>query len=306
MQKTFRRGIFDRYDGWRVRNVDTFFSVAPFVLRTRIDSQCFFEETIPIEHLEAFIRKQKETMPDITFMHVIIAAMVRMFSQRPYLNRFIVWNKIYARNSISLSLAIKRSMTDRGEETIVKPEFEPTDTLSDIVRRVAEAVDQNKTENADNSTDKIARLLGYIPAFLLRFVVWFLRSLDNVGKLPRAIQSASPFHSSMFLTNLGSLGIGPIYHHLYEFGTVSVFAAMGNKTRVHAVTDTGEREMRRFIGLKFVTDERICDGYYYASSMKLLRRLLLNPETLLTPPETVAVDDGVAKPRMDTTHHSGK
>ena len=299
MQHTFPRGLFDRYDGWRVRNVDAVFSVVPFILRTRIDSQVFFEENIPIENLEAFVRKQRETMPELSFMHVIIAAMVRMYSQRPYLNRFIVWNKIYARNHLNLSLIIKRSLDDHGEETLVKPEFELTDTLADVVRRLSEVIADNKLEGAANSSDKLAKFMGYLPAFVMRFVVGLLRALDNIGKLPRAIHSASPWHCSMFLTNLGSLGIGPIYHHLYEFGTCSVFAAMGNKTRVHTVSDTGERQIRRFIGLKFVSDERICDGYYYAASMKLLRKYLLNPELLLTPPETVAVDDGVGKPRLD-------
>ncbi len=105
MQHTFKRGIFDRYDGWRVRNVDTFFSVAPFILRTRIDSQCFFEETIPIENLEAFIRKQEGGHAEITFMHVHHRGDGPHVLAAPYLNRFIVWNKIYARNSIHLSLA---------------------------------------------------------------------------------------------------------------------------------------------------------------------------------------------------------
>lgn len=299
MQHTYKRGLLDRYDGWRVRDIDPMFAVIPFIMRTRIDSQNYFEENVPIEKIEEFIRAHKEDIPDLTFMHVIMAAMVRLISQRPYLNRFIIWNKIYARNHLNISLMIKRTIADRGEETMIKPEFEPSDTLLDVVRKVHDEIERTKPAGQVNSTDKTARLMKLLPAFLMRITVRMLRWLDNIGKLPKAIHQASPFHCSMFLTNLGSLGIGPIYHHLYEFGTCSVFLAMGNKTRMHTVSATGHREVQRFIGLKFVTDERICDGHYYAASMKLLRRLLANPELLLDPPAQVVVDDGVDHPRID-------
>ncbi|MBR2329155.1 MAG: hypothetical protein IKA58_04655, partial [Clostridia bacterium] len=131
MQDTFKKGLGDRYDGWRVRNVDAVFNVIPFIMRTRMDSQNLFEENIPIENIEKFIRKHREDMPDLTFMHVIIAALIRMIAVKPYLNRFIMWNKIYARNTISLSLMIKRKHSN--VETNVKPEFDPTATLSDVV-----------------------------------------------------------------------------------------------------------------------------------------------------------------------------
>lgn len=299
MQHTFKRGLFDRYDGWRIRNVDALFNVIPFILRSRLDSQNLFAESIPLEPLEAFVRKHRETMPELSYMHILIAALVRILSQRPYLNRFIVWNKAYARNNITVSLVIKRSMTEKGEETVVKIEFEPTDTIYDVARRISEAVNANRIEGAVNEADKISKFMGYIPAFLLRFFVGIIRFLDNIGHLPRSLYEVSPWHASLFLTNMGSLGIGPIYHHLYEFGTCTMFVAMGNKTRIHTVSETGAREVRRYIGLKINIDERVCDGLYYATSIKQFRHILAKPEVLLTPPETVHVDDGVGKPRMD-------
>ena len=291
MQNTFKKGIGDRYDGWRVRNVDAVFNVIPFIMRTRLDSQNLFEENIPIENIEKFIRKHREDMPNLTFMHVIIASLVRMIAVKPYLNRFIIWNRIYARNSITISLMIKRKHSN--VETNVKPEFAPTATLKDVVDTMSELVNENIDSQANNNMDKIAGLFGYIPAFLLRFVIWLVRWMDNFGIMPRFIEKISPFHSSAFLTNVGSVGIGPIYHHLYEFGTCSFFTAMGTKHKFHTVNSNGEREEKRFIGLKFVTDERICDGEYYANAMKVLRRLLNDPELLMVPPENVPIDDGV-------------
>ena len=248
---------------------------------------------MPLEPVEAFIRAHREDMPDLTFMHVLMAAMVRMIAEKPYLNRFVVWNKIYARNSINISLMIKRKGSN--VETMIKPEFQPEDTLKDVVDRVSALVNVNILEDAKNGMDAIARFFGYIPAWIMRFTIWVIFRLDSIGWLPKAIHKASPFHCSAFLTNVGSLGIGPIYHHLYEFGTCSMFLAMGNKHKVRMSTKEGEHMERRFIGLKFVTDERICDGQYYANAMKLLRRLLNNPELLMEPPARIAIDDGVPK-----------
>jgi hypothetical protein len=289
----FRWRWGDRYDGWRVRKVDPVFRVIPYVLRTRMDAQNFFEEKVPIDHIEAFIKKHKEAIPDLSIMHVIMAATVRLFSQRPHLNRFVVWNKIFARNHINFSIAIKRSLTDNGEETLIKPYFQPEDTLSDVVRKTREVQLANQQEGVRNASDTISRILGTLPDWLMRVVAWTMLWTDKVGILPRFINEASPWHCSVFLTNIGSIGIESIYHHLYEFGTCSNFVAMGKKTRFHSTTKEGELVVHKQIRLKFVLDERICDGYYFASSLRLMTKYLMNPEILLTPPANVVKDEGV-------------
>lgn len=293
MKSYYKRKAHDRDDGWRVRDIDNVYTVVPYFLRTRIDSQCFFEEEIDIEKIEAFIKEHKQDIPDLSVMHVVIAAMVRIISQRPYINRYVVYNKLYAHNEIMIALVIKRSLTDRGVETPIKPIFEPTDTLEDVVRRVNEKLNENLSADAKNSSDSTASLLGKLPSWLLRMIVGVLRGLDNIGLLPKSIRDSSPWHTGAFITNVGSLGIGPIYHHLYEFGTCSFFVAMGKKERKEFTDANGNTFVHRFLGLKYVIDERICDGHYYAVSMRLMRRLMNNPELLLLPPQKVVMDDGV-------------
>lgn len=295
----FRWSFGDRYDGWRVRNVDTVFRVIPYFLRTRMDAQNFFEEKLVIDPIEAFIKKHKEDMPDLSIMHIIIAAMIRLFSQRPNLNRFVIWNKIFARNHFNISIAVKRSLSDDGEETLIKPHFMMEDTLYDVVRKVKEELDQNQKVGQKNDSDAIAGIIGKLPDFLLRFVVFTLLWMDKVGIMPKIINKVSPWHSSIFLTNIGSIGVESIYHHLYEFGTCSIFVAMGRKSKENIIDNSGNVEPQKSIMLKFVLDERICDGFYYASSMRMLNKILANPEQLLTPPEKVLVDEGVGKKRID-------
>lgn len=295
----FRRHIGDRYDGWRVRKVDPVFAVIPYFLRSRLDSQVFFEERISIDNIEAFIKEHKEDIPRLSIMHVIIASMIRVVSQRPNLNRFIMWNKIFARNYLSFSIVIKRSLTDDGEETLIKPNFMPTDTLYDVVRKIQEEYDESLPEGSQNLSDRVSKLFGFFPDFLMRSAVFTLTWLDKIGLLPRAIEQISPWHSSVFLTNIGSIGAESVYHHLYEFGNCSIFMAMGKKSQRHTVLRSGEMTQYKSIMLRFVVDERICDGFYYASSLRTLNRILQDPEQLLMPPEQVIVDDGVKWKRID-------
>ena len=291
----FKWRLGDRYDGWRLRNVDPMFSVAPFILKSRVDSQVLFEIKVPIDTIENFIRIHKEDIPDLSIMHVVMASLVRLMSQRPNLNRFVIWHKIFARNHVNFSIVIKRSMSDIGEETIIKPYFLPTDTLQEIVQKTNAELQNTLKNNQDNSTDNLSKIFGFLPDFLLRSVVYILTYLDKIGLMPKMFNHASPFHASFFLTNLGSIGIESIYHHLYEFGTCSMFVAMGRKTKENVVEKNGEIKTNKSILLKFVLDERICDGFYYARSMRMLEKILSDPADLLVPPTEVLIDEGVRK-----------
>lgn len=187
MMKTYyKRRLHDRDDGWRVRDIDNVYTIVPYVLRTRIDSQCFFEEEIDVDRVEAFIRAHKQDIPNLTIMHIVIAAMVRIMSQRPYINRYIVYNKLYAHNCIQISLCIKRSLTDRGVETVIKPVFEPTDTLTDVVDKINALVAENMEDTAENSSDSTASTLGKLPSWALRIIVQGMRALDSIGLLPKS------------------------------------------------------------------------------------------------------------------------
>jgi len=297
--KYYGWSLGDRYDGWRVRKVDALFSLVPFVLSKRTASEVFFEVKIPIDIIEEFIRSHKEEIPNLSIMQVVIASLVRLFSQRPYLNRFIIFNKIFARNHLSFSIAIKRSMSDEGEETVIKTYYLPTDTLLDVVQKTTSELEANQQVGQKNSADGISKLMGFFPDFLVRTIVFLVKQLDSVGLMPKLFFEASPFHTSLFLSNIGSIGIESIYHHLYEFGTCSVFATMGKKSRENVVEKDGTTKPEKSIMLKFVLDERICDGFYFASSMRMFDKILWDPAALLLPPEQVIVDEGVGKKRRD-------
>jgi hypothetical protein len=287
----YKKRFGDRCDGRRIRGLNPFYKIIPYIMEERVDAQNFFEDKIDIENIEAFLReKRSQDIKGIGMLHIIIAAIVRTISQKPGLNRFIAGQRIYARNEILVSLALKKQMNEGGVETTIKMKFSPNDTIYDVVKKVNSLVEENKKEETKNNTDNIARLIMACPGMLVKLVVWTLKKLDYFGLMPKAIIDASPMHTSVFITDLGSLGIQPIYHHLYEFGTTSMFIAFGGKNKEYVLSKKGELEEKRFVNIKIVTDERTVDGFYYASAFKLFRRLLQHPERLELPPEQVLED----------------
>ena len=273
-----------RSDGRKIKTLPAFFKVIPSVMLERNDSQVLYKQDIPIKYLDEYIDKKAEEGIKLSYMHIIYAALVRVIAERPRLNRFVMNGTTYARNKIYVSLAIKKNLTDDGVEKTTKVEYQGTENIFDVKQKLDAVIEQNKEIEASNETDHLAKTLGLIPIGLIRVAVKFLKFLDRHGLLPKAIIKASPFHTSVFLTNVGSLGIDTIYHHLYNFGTTSMFFSMGKKKKSFIYEDEEIKE-EKCITLAFVGDERICDGFYYANSFKSLFRYLKKPELLETAPD---------------------
>ena len=268
-----------RSDGRKIKSIPPFFKIIPQVMRTRSDSQVYYSYDIPIKEMDEYINKKAEENIRISYMQIIYAAMVRLIAQRPQLNRFIMNGRTYARNEIYISLAIKKSLTDDGEETTIKLPFNGTENIFEIKDKLEKVINTNKDVSTENNTDILAKSLSLIPNFLLKIAVTFIMLLDKHGLLPKAIINASPFHTSAFLTNVASLGIDAIFHHLYDFGTTGLFLAMGKKKKSYIYEDEDFKQ-EKCISLAFVCDERICDGYYFANSVKMFNKYLKKPELL--------------------------
>lgn len=268
-----------RSDGRKLKTIPPFFKVIPSVMLERADSQVYFKQDIILKDMDTYINKKAEEGIKISYMNIIYAALVRIIAERPSLNRFAINGALYARNKIFVSLVIKKSLTDEGQETSIKLPFNGTENIFEIKEILEKTIEANKDTSTVNNTDLLAKAFSLVPTGLVKNAVRFLSFLDKHGIMPKRIISASPFHTSVFLTNVGSLGIDSIYHHLYNFGTTSMFFAMGKKKKSYVYDDDDIHE-EKCITIAFVGDERICDGYYYASSFKLLTKYLRNPELL--------------------------
>lgn len=286
-----RRRLGDRHDGRRIRTLPPMQYVAVSIMHKRNDAQNLFQASTDYAYIDEYIRKKRdEGLTGFGFMHVIVAAYVRMVSQKPAINRYVAGWKIFARNEIVLSMMVKKEMKVNAQESAIKVRFQPTDTAEDVYHRMEEAIAVARQQGDSNGFDNVARIVNYLPALLLRGFIAFMQFLDFWGIMPKIINEVSPFHASVFISNLGSLGIPPIYHHLYNFGNVPVFITFGAKRRELALKTDGTTYTKTMIDYTVVTDERTTDGHYLATALKGLEKLFRNPEKLDTPPETVVED----------------
>ena len=289
-----KRRLGDRKDGYKLRTINSMNKIMPFIMPMRCDACNTFAETLDITEAEKFVSEQIIAGNEgFSMLHVIIAGYVRTVSQHPALNRFINGQRIFARNDIQVTMTIKKTMSIESPDTCIKVWFEPDDTIMDVYEKFNKVVEANKgTESSEGGSDfeKVMNTLSSLPRPILRFAVWALTKMDYYGLIPSALLNISPFHGSMIITSMGSLGIKPIYHHIYNFGNLPIFVSYGTKRRVTELDRKGNPVTKKVIDLKMVTDERICDGFQYAAAFKCWRKYIENPALLMTPPETVKSD----------------
>ena len=283
----------DRPDGRKIRTLAPMAQITSYFQVERNTCSNLFEESFEITHIERYIRqKRREGFTDFGITHVLLAAYVRGVAKFPQINRFVSGQKIYSRgNDIQYCMVVKKEMTVESPDTSIKVHLTPYDTATDVYRKLNAAVEEVKaTQELDSSLDSLIMTLNLIPSVVLKFFVWLLKALDYFGQLPKFLLELSPFHGSLFFTSMGSLGIPPIFHHLYDFGNLPVFGAFGCKRKTIQIQEDGSVVQRKYVDCKFTLDERICDGYYYAAFFKHYKRILAHPEILDNPPEEVIPD----------------
>ena len=287
----YKRRFGDRKEGRLLRSLPAFAKFIPFIMPTRNDACNQYEESFEVTDLDRRLRQLRVAgYKGIGFLHFIIAAYIRGVSMLPGINRFVVGRRIYARDNIEVVMTVKRSLSVDATETTIKVVFEPTDTIFDVYRKMNEKIDEVKTSDGNNNTEDVAETLCRAPRFLLRFALTILRIMDYFGWLPEKLVEASPFHGSMIITDVGSLRIGPIYHHIDNFGTLPVFIAFGAKRHAYEIDRHGQVVDHKYVDCKFTMDERTVDGHYYAQFLQAIRYIFAHPELLEAPPTRV-VDD---------------
>ena len=287
----YKRRFGDRKEGRLLRSLPAFAKFVPFIMPTRNDACNQYEESFEVSDVDRRLRKLRvDGYKGIGILHFIIAAYIRGVSMLPGINRFVVGRRIYARDNIEVVMTVKRSLAIDATETTIKVVFEPTDTIFDVYRKMSEKIDEIKTVEGNNNTEDVAEAMCKAPRFLLRFALTILRIMDYFGWLPQSLLDASPFHGSMIITDLGSLRIGPIYHHIYNFGTLPVFISFGAKRHAYELDRHGNMVDRKYVDCKFVMDERTVDGHYYAQFLQAFRYICQHPEIIETPPSKVVED----------------
>ena len=280
-----------RPDGTRVKQgLTPVMQALPHIMPKRFDAMNWANDYLDENIIKAYIRQKRREGHTVTHMSMLIAAYYKAALENPKMNYFVMNRKIYKRNHFCVSFVILKTREDgTPDETVVKIYLEPDDDIFTISERIKETVDRNLNSAHNNNMDKFVNWAFSVPG-LARTVFGLAYRLDQVGLLPRKIIDLSPFHTSMFITNLASINTRFIYHHTYEFGTTSVAITMGNAREVPH-TRKGEIVLEKCIPLGVVMDERIASGHYFATAFARMKSYLADPHLLEGPPTFEIVED---------------
>jgi len=277
-----------RSDGRILKSIGPFIKIIPYIMPRRTEAQVFSRQVIQTDKIDSYLKEKREQQQPLNYLHLLIAIYVRVIAERPQLNRFVMNNRLYARNGIYISMAVKRTLQDEGEETTVKFAFSGQENIFDVARIINDTIAAS-TREGTNNTDKVASRIMSLPGIVKKILVGILKSMDKFNLLPRAIIDASPFHTTLFFSHLKSIKLDYIYHHLYDFGTAGIFAALGKITEM-PVAEDGQVVSKKCFEIGYTLDERICDGLYFANSLKLFKKYLDDPYLLESGLEEITED----------------
>ena len=279
-----------RVDGKKVRDIDPIQRIIPHIMRHRHDSMNLIAVDLPCEPFDEFIKKESAAgNGEYDYMHIIIAGLVRIVANYPRLNRFVMNGRIYKRSVINISFVVRKGMSPDAPDTTVKLAFSGRETIAEVREKINDVIIANSNLDADNGTDKIARLITFTPNVVIAMLIGLIKFLDRHGMLPKAIIDVSPFHTTAFITNMKSIKGPSIYHHVYDFGNTGMFFSMGKEAMIPVVSGKEIVPAKR-LPFKIVTDERFCDGFYFSSALRVLRKYYTHPEVLKEPLEELPDD----------------
>lgn len=271
-----------RNDGKKVKGMNIIDKAEPFFMPQRIDAVNYTPIKILCDPMDEFIARKRKEGEHYSYMYILMAAVARVLYSKPKLNRFIMRGTVYQRNYISISMDVKKKLVEDGEQMTLKFYFTGRESLPEIKNIVETEINKNLDANAVDNTTKAAGKFCKLPDFLFRWALGICRWADKHGMLTKKLINASPFHTSCFLTNLKSIKLGHIFHHLYNFGTTTMFISLGKEKMEPWVENNKELKVKKALTLGFSLDERVADGLYLGQCLRMMQDLLANPDLLMT------------------------
>lgn len=278
-----RRG--DRKDAKLLRDMDELHIAMAHCYPNRTDNEAYISEQIELAPIMAWMEKYPDPEFKYTFFHILVAAFLKMLVVRPKMNRFICNRKYYERNERSIGFIVKKQFTDEGAEGMAVVKATEATTIFDVHQSIKEQVLPCK-EGKSNETQSTMEIVKKLPSGVTRILFNAVRHMSDKGTLPNSVTDGDSNHCSAFVTNLGSIGLKCGYHHLTNYGTSSIFIVIGEKKMSPFYDEKGNITMKETLDIGMTVDERIADGYYYAKSVKILKKILEKPELLEKPFQT--------------------
>ena len=277
-----KRKIGDRKDGTLMRDISSMHYIMPLMYPNRCDNEAFMHIRIDLTNADRYLEKKNAENPAYKYnlFQLVVAAMLKTIKLRPRMNCFIANQNMYQRNELTAAFTVKKIFSDKGEEALARIYAKDTDTIDTIHDEIYRQVSFCRSDKKDASTES----MDFVKKLPFKHLIGStVRFLDRHGWMPASMIATDPYYCSVVLTNLGSLKLDAGYHHMTNWGTNSVFCAIGMMKKRPFYDEDGNVQMRNSVDLGLTIDERIADGYYYAKTIRLLKTLLENPELLELP-----------------------
>ncbi len=276
--------FIDRCDGTRITGLHALNALMPYMMRGRNESAVYYEKEINIENALAWLKARRtlESSPAerLSVFSVVLTAALRTISLFPQLNRFIHRRALYQRRNIAFSFIVKQQFLHDAPEVNAKVFFEPTDSIEAVQKKISKAIADARV-NGKGEGERFADFFHRIPGGKA-LIMGVYRLLDTLNLAPWSLIRMDPLYSSIYFANLGSIGLDAPFHHLYEWGTTSIFVVIGKmhtKELWHGATHTRQR----YLNFKVTLDERIADGLLFAEAASAFYRMISKPELLDLP-----------------------
>lgn len=275
----------DRKDGVTLRNIHAMHFVMPLMYPNRCDNEAFISERIDLTNILAYLEKKNESNPEYKYnlFQVMVTAMLKTITLRPKMNRFIANKTMYLRNEVSAAFTVKKEFSDDSGEALAVIRAKGSDTIDTIHDEIFRQISVCRSHDQVDAGTASLNAVQSLPGFLVKGVGAAARFLDRHGWMPQSVIEGDPYYCSAVLSNLGSIKLHAGYHHLTNWGTCSVFCAIGEMKKRPFYDEEGNVTMRPSLDIGLTIDERLADGFYYSKTVKLLKKLLDNPELLDKP-----------------------
>lgn len=278
----------DRSDAVWLKDIPAMNRIMAPLMPNRADNEAHISVDIDMRPLKAYLEKLNEgrTEDKYTVFHIISAAIGKAFVLRPKMNRFICNNKMYMRKDITVAFTVKKKFNDHSEEALAFFKYDPKETIESYHEKIMKIIHSTKSDTEKDTSTGAMDIVCKLPQWLIVAVVKFVLWLDKHGWAPKALIGSDPNHASIFLSNLGSIGLPGGYHHLVNWGTNSCFIVVGKIYTKAEYDKEGNVDVHEVVPLGITLDERIADGYYYSGTVALVKELLEHPQLLEMPADT--------------------
>ena len=278
----------DRKDGIWLKDLPAMNRIMPGIMPNRADNEAYINVEVDLRPLDAYLaqKNQGRTEDKYTYFHVISAAIAKAFVLRPRMNRFICNKRIYQHRDLTLAFVVKKQFSDKSEEGLAFLHIDDTETMDSYHGKIMSVIHDNRRDDIKDTSTGAMDVLNKLPQWVINLVISTTLWLDKHGWAPQFLIGTDPNHASIFLSNLGSIGLEGGYHHLVNWGTNSCFIVLGKKYMKKEYFKDGSSDLYEVIPLGITLDERIADGYYYSGTVALVKELLAHPELLDLPANT--------------------